>query len=199
MTEATATLDVATGESNQRSGQITLMLIMGIPVFIILLSTFVFYTGIGAPDDTRNQGNLISPPRQLSDYGINFETQSKDGKPLWTLLQISSGLCDGACADDLYYSRQLKTTLGRRAPGLRRVLWVPESLSLDEAIANEHPNLVVEQSPLTTQVATLFEGVEKPRYALIDARGFLMMTYTDAHDYKQIAKDLKFLLTRSGY
>lgn len=199
MTDTTATLDSTVDSANKRSGQTTLLLIMGIPVFIILLSTFVFYTGIGAPDDTRNQGSLITPPRQLTDYGIPFETQTNNGKPLWTLLQISSSICDSQCEDSLYYSRQLKTTLGRRSPGLRRVLWLPESVALDEGVKAEHPLLSVERAPLSTQIATLFDGIETPRYALIDAKGFLMMTYTDAHDYKQIAKDLKFLITRSGY
>ena len=182
--------------------QSSLILLLAMPVAIIVAATFVYITGVGLPRGTANHGELISPPRKLQAAGIPFAAPSSTGRPVWTLLQIVPAACDKTCADNLLYSRQLRTSLGRRTPGLRRLLWLPAANPLPPALAAAHADLQLAQLPRPTQLAALFNGAEAAagqRYYLIDPHGFMMMYYTAHHDYKQISKDLKFLLTRSGY
>lgn len=175
----------------------TLLMILGFPIGIILLSTFVFFTGIGAPDGTKNEGDLVHPARALRESNIAFSVPADQHKPLWTLVQIEAADCDQACVDNLTYSRQMHKALGRRTPGLRRQLW--SSSKLYSGLAAEHPKLEQLTLPEATSIAALTKGLPAARYYLVDPQGFLMMTYSDKHDYKQMIKDLKFLLTQSGY
>jgi len=185
-------------EVNKPSGQLSVILIMAIPVCIVLLSTFVYYTGIGAPDGTKNQGMLVDPPRLLANFDIDYVSPPNNGKATFTLVQTVAQ-CDQSCADDLYYSRQLKTALGKRSLGLRRLLWVDDPVAFSDELRQQHPNLTVAVKPNNVQLAQMNQDLDLYRYGLVDAQGYFLMVYTDQHDYKQISKDLKFLLTQAGY
>jgi len=181
----------------QSESKTALIIIMVLPIAIILLSTFVFFTGIGAPDGTKNQGDLINPARSLQDANVPFSVPEGQRKPLWTLVQVGETYCAEQCLESLRYSRQMHKSLGRRTPGLRRQYWHAEGTELSASQMEEFINL--EQVALPETFLTLTNDLPKARYYLIDPRGFLMMQYNESHDYKQMIKDLKFLLTQSGY
>lgn len=186
-------------QKNMLSAKKELLLIIFIPVLIVLLSSVMYFTGIGAPESTANKGILVVPPRLAADYGIEFAIDTDTSKPIFTLLQLSNGACDAACADDLYYSRQLITALGRYRIGLKRALWQPATVSLSDELIEEHPKLEVSVLPDDILLSDWLKDIDNVRYLLIDSRGFLMMYYTPEQDYKDIHKDLKFLLKNSGY
>lgn len=45
-----------------------LLVLVLIPIVVVLAASFVFYTGIGMPKDTRNKGVLIAPPTTNQRY-----------------------------------------------------------------------------------------------------------------------------------
>lgn len=189
--------------TNNASDKWQIYLIVGIPIVVIALSTMMFFSGWGVPQSTANKGQLISPPRLLSDYGIAFQRPpSPVNKPVWTLLQIAPQGCDAACEETLVYARQMRTSLGRRTPGLARLLWVPQPEAFSATIIDEHEALTVAALPTGQQREALFADMPdraRHQFYLIDPRGFLMMYYTPDQSYKDIIHDLKFLLTQSGY
>lgn len=190
-------------ETTSNNHKRQLYVLMGFPLLIVLLSTVVFFTGWGLPEGTSNKGTLINPPRLLGDYGIAFTApESPVDKPVWTLLQIAANGCDAACDETLVYARQMRTSLGRRTPGLSRMLWSPNAADEQIRLTSEHEDLRVEDLPANTQLDALFADLEQRdqhQFYLIDPRGFVMMYYTPAQSYKEIIRDLKFLLTQSGY
>lgn len=186
----------------ESSSRLQLYLLLGIPVFIILTATLVFYTGIGAPSGTKNKGVLVQPVRALSDYGISFSVETPLHKPVWTLLELAPDGCDQGCEETLLYSRQIRTSLGRRTPGLRRLLWVDDIAAAEARLAEEHADLEYQQYPGDAAAQNLFAGLATAspvQFYLIDPQGYLMMYYTSEQNYKEIIRDLKFLLTQSGY
>lgn len=176
---------------------------MGLPILVIALSSLVFFTGWGVPSGTSNNGTLINPPKLLSEYGIEFQApDSPLNKPIWTLLQIAANGCDSSCEETLVYARQVRTSLGRRTPGLSRLLWVPDAVTVQAKLKDEHKDLIVATLPSSDKLTSLFGDIE-PRegnyFYLVDPHGFAMMYYTPDQTYKEIIGDLKFLITQSGY
>jgi len=96
----------------------------------------------------------------------------------------------------------MRTSLGRRTPGLARLLWAPNAEVETERFVHEHESLTVSEVPSQQQIDSLLSGLddkEAHQFYLVDPRGYLMMYYTPEQNYKEIIRDLKFLLTQSGY
>ncbi len=179
-----------------------LYIIAGLPIAVILLATLVFFSGIGMPTSTSNQGVLVHPARSLENTGISFSVDTPLKKPVWTLLHIAPDRCMSQCEEVLEYSRQIRTSLGRRTPGLRRLLWVDDPEANRQRFEEVHPDLDYQTIPSIEKRKELLSDLGDKnlhQFYLIDPRGFLMMYYTEEQNYKQIIKDLKFLLTQSGY
>jgi cytochrome oxidase Cu insertion factor (SCO1/SenC/PrrC family) len=171
----------------------------------------VFYTGIGLPSATTNQGELVQPARDIQP--LVFRTASGEpftfGQPpfKWSLLIPANGGCADQCRQTLYFTRQLHKALGRLQPSLRRYLVVegdplpPETVAV---LAGEYPALTLLHAGADESRA-MFGGIvaaegaaAAPSYYLVDPAGYLMMYYTSAHNHKQVLADLKFLIKESG-
>ena len=150
MTDQPVTDDA--GAPRVSSGRMTLLLIAGIPVIVILASTWLwFFVANGQLDlvgalGTSNSGYLLQPPRlateaQLKDrQGETFDP--RDGAPRWVLVvpqALSS--CDTLCEQRLYTTRQIHQSLGKELGRVRRVLITPShDLELTvAALSDERP------------------------------------------------------------
>ena len=110
--------------SEAKSSRIGLIIIMLLPIIMIGGATFVYYTGIGMPEGTTNNGDLIEPPRSIEDIKL----QAKDGSEYrynehihkWSLIIPALEECNTACLQTLYFTRQVHVALGKEANGLRR-------------------------------------------------------------------------------
>ena len=194
-----------------RKNRLSVWLILLLPVAVIAAATFVYYTGIGLPTGTSNQGVLIQPPRDIKPVVF----KGSDGKPFfyadqpfkWSLLIPGQANCLSDCRDRLYFTRQLHTALGRMQTSLRRYFLVadgPLTADTAELLARDYPELTVLYLD-QAESNSLFGGIgpgpatgEPPAYFLVDPGGFLMMYYTSGHDHKQVLHDLRFLIKESG-
>jgi hypothetical protein len=190
--------------------RLSIWLILLLPVFVIAASSFVFYTGIGMPEGTTNEGELVRPARDIR--AVPFTDQA--GKPFyygeqpfkWTLLIPGPAECDQACQDNLYTSRQMHIALGRLRPSLRRYYVVIDgeaSVDTLRFLGSEHQD-VTSLGLSTAGAETIFGGIDGANPAqmgtwyIADPGGFLMMYYSPEHTYKQVMADLKFLIKESG-
>ena len=124
-----------TETNNRTGGRAILLLIAGLPVTMILASTWLWYFVergdidiIGALG-TANSGELL--PEPLNIRALEFE--AADGsqaslatsEPKWTLMLVNDGpTCDTDCNELLYLTRQIRIAIGRDYQRTQRLLVV---------------------------------------------------------------------------
>jgi cytochrome oxidase Cu insertion factor (SCO1/SenC/PrrC family) len=185
-----------------------LLIMMMMPIGVVLLATFVFYTGIGMPDGTRNKGILISPPVQIDDIGLQDISHKSykwnaNTKDKWSFMMAHAAACDDVCRQQFWEVRQTRTALGKYADNIQRVWLVTDGVLDDNTrqwLAKEHKDMVVLYAVLDdwrSLVGKAPEGeraLTAARFFVVDARGFVMMYYLPQDSYKDVITDMKFLL-----
>ena len=199
--------------SNINSNKLSLYLILGIPVIGILLTTAYYYYVVNANMDveTRNQGVLIQPPKNIVEAGLSMQQGGQDfqwtaaGSGQWTFMVAGSGACDDTCREKLYLTRQIRLALGKYQPRIERLyLNLGPELDQDTAqwFAEEHPGLQVVDADGDRARQWFLEQppaleLTDARFYLVDPAGWVMMYYTEKQDYKDVIRDVKFLLKNS--
>ncbi|MEQ8516228.1 MAG: hypothetical protein RIC38_11535 [Chromatocurvus sp.] len=211
-----------------RNGRLILLLIAGIPVTMILASTWLWYFVVNGDLDvvgalgTANQGTLVQPPRDLAAVGasdaLGVALAFPADNPKWTLLVPQAGAdCNRACEGRLYLTRQIHIAMGKEMNRIRRAfisdtampdidLSVPALTDdrpapddFDDYLRREHRGLAaVTTTPAALQ--QLFpELADNPEtWYLVDPAGWIMMSYSPEVTYKDVISDLKFLLKNSN-
>ena len=201
----------AAGKKNRRD----LYLIIGVMAAVVIASTTLYRAAtsgaINLPNllGTNNNGTLITPPLPLADLplqaasGEAFDFGAQERK--WTLLVLAGDDCDETCAKNLYLTRQVRTALGKETPRIRRYLVTTgaPSAATEAYLAKEHPNLLQLRADRAAVERFLAPGLggkdafAEHLYFVVDPQGWVMMSYTPAHDGKAVMADLKFLLKNS--
>ena len=213
-------------DSSQRQARRVLLLIAGIPVCMMLAATALWwavqqgYVDILGSVGTANHGELVDPPRSLSDVVFQHEgvaeTLWADLPTKWYLVVVQRGdLCDETCQQQLYQTRQIHLALGKDFNRVGRVLLgdvaatsvliSPVTAHNDEPqrllpwLEREHLGL----TPLTLGSSSLDtlvpETIHQPgQWYVVDPAGWVMMRVADDLHYKDVISDLRFLLKHSG-
>ena len=208
------------------SGRLVLLLIAGIPVTMILASTWLWYFVVNGELDivgrlgTANAGELVQPPRQALE--ANWETA--DGafalaeEPRWTLvIPLDASACDADCEAQLFEVRQIHQLLGKELGRVERALVTtappgelaftapalsderPLPDSFDTYVATEQRGLqVVHTGPGNFTAMFPERAAEPTSWYLMDPNGWVMMRYDASISYKDVISDLKFLLKNSN-
>ena len=178
------------------------------------------YVDILGSVGTANHGELVDPPRSLSDVVFQHEgvaeTLWADLPTKWYLVVVQRGdLCDETCQQQLYQTRQIHLALGKDFNRVGRVLLgdlaaasvliSPVTADNDEPqrllpwLEREHLGL----TPLTlasSRLDTLVpETIDQPgQWYVVDPAGWIMMRVANDLHYKDVISDLRFLLKHSG-
>lgn len=219
-----------TGEpdGNARNGRLILLLIAGIPVIMILASTWLWYFVVEGDLDvvgalgTANQGTLVQPPRDLAAVNasdaLGAALAFPTDHPKWTLLVPRTGTdCDRACESRLYLTRQIHIAMGKEMNRIRRAFITDAALpdidlsvpvlsddrpapdAFDTYLRREHRGLAAVTTAPATMQRLFPELSENPEtWYLVDPAGWIMMSYTPEVTYKDVISDLKFLLKNSN-
>ena len=192
-----------------RRGRLTaaaLMLTVALPM---LLAYLAYTSGLGLPDTTVNQGQLLSPPQALADWAPRFLDGTAWEQPVqpkrWRLLVPITGDCNGQCRDNLYLTRQVHLRLAQKAYRVKRLLLVegPLSAATADYLETEHPGVELLRVDASAMARTLTEAGRSSdvraqgEYYLMDQDGFVMMAYNAEHTGEQLLKDIKQLLRYS--
>ncbi|WP_295802730.1 hypothetical protein [uncultured Microbulbifer sp.] len=213
MAENTGTDNINVAENNpnrkQKSG---LSRWAGIGVFAavalpIVAAYGIFYTGIGMPDGTVNQGELLTPAHAVKDIQLVSEKgETLDlaaEAPKWRYLILGDEICAGECQKLLYTTRQVHIRLGDKAHRVERLLVTGQPLSAlsHQSISDQHPRLrlaTADQATLDQWLADSdHANLKRPSALLVDQNGFAMMVYDNRHTGNQLLKDIKRLLKYS--
>ncbi len=132
-----STADIAADpQTRTRVGRWKMALVLLICAAPVVASYFAYY--VVRPEGRRNHGDLIDPQRPLPD--LNATTL--DGKSVnlrtlkdqWLLVSVAGGACDEACANHLYFQRQLREGLGKNKDRLDRVWLIDDAAPVPEAL-----------------------------------------------------------------
>lgn len=219
----------ADSASKQRRARWVLLLIAGIPVTMMLAATGLWwsveagYLNVVDRFGTANHGDLVVPPRSVSDISFRHEGVAEvlwsDLPVKWRLVVIQRGeICDIACENRLFQTRQIHMALGKDVNRVGRVLLgdtPPEGVllarsdpaqsdrvmpgSFAEWLAREHQGL----TPLTLSPSTLDQlapeiSASPAHWYVVDPAGWIMMRMSDDLHYRDVISDLRFLLKHSG-
>jgi hypothetical protein len=164
--------------------------------FAPLAVSFLLYYGHGwHPGGRVNHGELIIPPRPVSDSQLPapLSLQHK-----WTMLYVQRGLCDELCLRRLYDMRQVRTALDRDMGRVQRVLIAESGCCDTQALRALHPDLIT--VPADAALAPLLASLPEPgarRIYLVDPLGNVMMFYAADAAPKGMLEDMKRLLRLS--
>lgn len=212
--------------SQQRRARLVLILIAGIPLSMMLGATALWWAVEHGHVDvlgsvgTANHGELIDPPRSVSDVVFQHEgvaeTLWQDLPVKWRLLVVQRGEnCDVICQQQLYQTRQIHLALGKDFNRVGRVILgdtapkgvtvTPEAgqggaaTSLSDWLAQEHVGMTALTAPSERLSRLAPELLESPaQWYVVDPAGWIMMRVADDLYYKDVISDLRFLLKHSG-
>ena len=210
----------------QRRARRVLLLIAGIPLSMMLAATALWwavqngYVDILGSVGTANHGELINPPRSVTDVVFQHEgvadTLWEDLPAKWRLLVVQRGdVCGDTCQQQLYQTRQIHLALGKDFNRVGRVVLghvatasvtTPADLENGEAslalldwLSQEHVGVTPLTLPASQLNALLPESVDQPEHwYVVDPAGWIMMRISDDLYYKDVISDLRFLLKHSG-
>jgi cytochrome oxidase Cu insertion factor (SCO1/SenC/PrrC family) len=205
---------VAAVTESAHSNRLVLLLIAGLPVTMILLATWLWYFVERGDIDlvqvmgTANRGELLSPPLPLQDLTLF----NSDGEPvqlftpdnsLWRILIPAADRCEEECEQRLYYTRQIRTAMGKYEDRIERIYLGgdrQQAALFPQALQAQHPGLKILYTPgsVLEDLREAADAQHLPAYYLVDPRGWVMMSYNAEMDGKAIMADLKFLLKNSS-
>ncbi|MGL6162252.1 hypothetical protein [Microbulbifer sp.] len=197
----------ATEEKPTGAGRFQAVSVIASVALPMLAAYIVFRTGVGMPEGTVNQGELLQPPRSIEHLpllepgGAPLDLLSES--PKWRYLILPGGDCAAECEKLLYTTRQVHIRLGEKADRVERLLVsaIPLSEERRAELREQHPRLrfAVQES---AALDGLLRDTNRPRLErastlLVDQQGFAMMVYDNHHNGNQLLKDIKRLLKYS--
>ena len=165
---------------------------------------------------TANSGEILANPVNIRNQPFTASDGSETSldalEPKWTFMVVNSGdICDAACSELLYLTRQIRIAIGRVFQRIQRVMVVDAPANaiqiegdsaaegatpLSDIIESEHPDVRVWQ--MGAQPVVPERHVAENAWYLVDPSGWVMMRYASEVSYKDVIGDLKFLLKNSG-
>lgn len=170
-------------------------LVCALPVAASYLTYYLW-----PPARQMNYGDLLNPTPLPAGAvtpiaGLAYDRASLERR--WVLVYAGPAECGQACAEALYYLRQVRTAQGKEMDRVKR-LWlvtdggVPAPASLERQQGLE----VARTDP--AWLARLGGGTgAEGRIYLVDPQGLVMLRYPPAPEPKRMIKDLERLLKYS--
>ena len=188
-----------------RLGRWKMALVLLICAAPVVASYFTYY--MVRPEGRRNYGDLINPQRPLPDLnGTLLDGSSINLRALkdqWLLVSVAGGACDAACANHLYFQRQLREGLGKNKDRMDRVWLVDDAAAVPEALLAGLRDATVIRVPKDALAQWLEpqtgRQLEDHLY-VVDPMGNWMMRFAPGVDLQtapKIKKDLEQLMRGS--
>ncbi|HEY9034197.1 MAG TPA: hypothetical protein VIN71_09685 [Pseudomonadales bacterium] len=185
----------------------TLVVLLVFPFLMIGMAGAVYWMNVNGitlfGGESRSRGELLSSPypslASLSSLQVlrGEEPIRKAGERSWTFLHVLPIHCDEACQSHLWESRQTRMAMGRLSDRVRRaaiVLGGQPDAAFAAFLEKEHPDLSVWLVQQADWDRLMPDDVQPAKLYFADRFGNIMMRYNDSHSYKDIMKDMNFLI-----
>jgi len=190
-------------DNSKTKSRWTLLIVLAMCAAPMIFSYLTYY--VIKPTGRTNYGDLIDPRAYpIPELGIT----TLDDKPAaleefkgkWIMLQVSGGECQKACADKLYYMRQLRFSQGKEMERIERVWLITDKAPVNAQLIREFEGtnmLRVDPAKLTAWLPVDAGTSAADHYYMIDPLGNLMMRFPKDPDNNKIKKDISKLLRAS--
>jgi hypothetical protein len=188
-----------------RVGRWKMILVLLICAAPVAASYFTYY--LVRPDGRRNFGDLIDPQRPLPDLNATTldgrSVNLRSLKDQWLLVSVAGGACDAACANHLYFQRQLREGLGKDKDRVDWVWLVDDAAPVADALQpalRDATVLRVSKTALAQWLAPQTGQQLEDDLYVVDPMGNWMMRFATGVDLKtapKIKKDLERLMRGS--
>jgi len=173
-----------------------LILVLVVLVFAApLLVAYVMNREGWRPQQTRNSGTLVEPPRDVSAVPVTLAGGGtlawRDPQWHWTLLALPGAQCAAECETRLDEALRMHITLGRNAERLRLVYLGP---ALPKEYLAARSALQVGQDDTGALADFRAQGNDALALALVDPNGLLMLRYPQGYDAQGLRSDIQKLL-----
>ena len=143
------------------------------------------------PQQTRNSGTLVEPPRDITAVAVTLSDGSalswRDPEYRWTLLALPGAQCAAACRARLDEMLRMRITLGKNMDRLR-VVYIGALLPADFVTARSP--LLAGRDDGGAFAAERAGGEDSLALALVDPRGLLMLRYADGYSAQGLRSDI---------
>ena len=186
-------------------GFLIALLIFLTPILVISLSTFWYYAGFG-PKTTVNYGKMIEPPLDLGSLELELDYQPLNIDSMerkWMIIHFVDGLCNEACLQAFYFSRQINTAIGREKDRVKRFyIASPRTNEKIKKLFQDEVNLTsISTKDVGLIKQKMFEAginpFSQPGFLIADPLGNIILSYQGEIDPKKILSDIKKLLRAS--
>ena len=202
MPDATVNNNTTEQPARKEKSRLQMLVIFAIPMLLISLSYFMYYTGAFLPTGRTNKGQLILPPKSLGQMelkqgGSAFTEDSLEGR--WMILVVGEERCSSTlCEQAMYQTRQAHIALGKETDRVVRGLILSGDQSASEPFKQEHPGSVwLSGNKETVLKALELDAWPAGQYFIVDPLGNIMMSYDAAQYGGDVLKDLRRLLKAS--
>jgi len=143
------------------------------------------------PQQTRNSGTLVEPPRDVTAAALTLLEGSKlawrDPQWHWTLVVLSSGDCGATCQARIDDVLRMRLTLNRNAERLRVVYLGP---ALPASAVQALAPLVAGRDESNVLATYRPDAAGTTALALVNPNGLLMLRYGADFDVARVRQDL---------
>lgn len=185
----------------------TLLLMLFVSVLPIAAAYFVYFTGLGVPENRVNAGLLLPTPMPLKALiGESKAETFLDDKKFRLFIPIDEQ-CGEDCQQNLYVSRQVHIRLGTKSSRVERIavnIGGEQGQEFYTSIVKEHPKLkliTVSKDAWQDWIAQASSSLSKNAdhfYLLLDQeKGNTMMAYNNEQSGNELFEDLKHVLKHS--
>ena len=173
-----------------------IVLILVVLVFAApLLVAYIMNREGWRPQQTRNSGTLVEPPRDVTAASVTLTDGSKlawrDPQWHWTLLALAGARCVAECQTRLDEALRMHITLGRNAERVRFVYLGP---TLPNEYLATRTALQAGQDDTGALAEYRATGDDALALALVDPNGLLMLRYPQGYDAQGLRSDIQKLL-----
>ena len=187
---------------NKNKARIIAALIFLTPIFVLISSSAMFYSGY-TPEGTVNKGTLLEDPIQLGNLKLSVDSGPLDqefpGK--WSIVQFVSGDCKENCWDTLYSSRQIHTRLSKDGSRVVRYLINIGQSNLTKSsldrITSDYPQLNIGSIQKDLVPDSINVKIKDSPYILFDPLGNGILIYDSTLPSGELLKDIKKVLQNS--
>ena len=183
----------------RRAGRRQLILIAAVFLGPLAVAAWLYFQG-GAlqPAGRTNHGALLEPIVNLHDALPEAATHEHNDQT-WLLVYPNAAVCDEACRDALYKSRQSRLMLGREMDRVQRIFLRGKSAPDKVFMTEEHQDLIALEDSSLDELLTNKKpaGLPAGGYFLIDPLGNLVIYFPPGLDPAEMVDDIKRLLKLS--
>jgi len=189
----------ASGSWNK--GRWMLLLIIAICAAPVIASYFTYYV-IKPRGGSTNYGALIDPQRPIpadlhvtDEKGQDVLLSTLEGH--WLMIAVNPSACDDACAQKLYFMRQIRLTQGADRDRVQTVWLRTDSSPVPDKVSGAYEGtrmLVADPAALAAWLPADTGTKDTDHIYLVDPNGNLMMRFPQNPDPSKIKRDLSKLL-----